>query len=413
MTPPSLSAKRRPGPRGLLTIVALTLFVIALNMSTSSAQSRRTWEVRSSVVVEAVCFVNALVGDPYFLRFFQADYAHFSARFRPHVREALSRIRAWKERDQIILSSRLLTLIPDLTDKTLDDLIAAVEQPGKRYNMTAEQYAVLAPDLKTVFTFLRDENFVGYWKTHRQPEVLSKIAEFKAMTSIVDIVPSVERVLGHTLEAQKSGMILLVVAYVVPNSIALSKYTLVPPATSAETLVRTSIHELLHAFEAKQGSVLERALMELKQDEFIMDRFRNRDPAYGYNTFESYVEEDIARALDQQLTERLGIGVNPRWRWLKEDGGMHVLAAALDYLMKRESFAQGAETFPAFYVRMAKEGKIGPGKIEGLYDDYYLRRLWVPAVAILLLGVAAFIGYRKRRKAKTGAPTAGTTTGKV
>jgi hypothetical protein len=84
---------------------------------------------------------------------------------------------------------------------------------------------------------------------------------------------------------------------------------------------------------------------------------------------------------------------------------MHMLAAALDYLMKREDFPREGESFAGFYLRMVKEGKVGPGKIEELYDGYYpwrSRRTWVLAGVVSLLGAAAFLVFRRARRKAIG-----------
>ena len=71
------------------------------------------------------------------------------------------------------------------------------------------------------------------------------------------------------------------------------------------------------------------------EDPFVMKRFKERNPAFGYNTFEGYREENIVRVLEQVVTEHFGIEKNPWRRFIKEDEGMHVLAGALYYLIKK------------------------------------------------------------------------------
>ncbi len=361
---------------------------------------QRTWEVRSSITVEAICFVNTLAGTPYYIKSFRNDYNYFYARFTPEVRGALARLLEWKERDQIILSSRLLTIIPDVTGGSLDDLIRAIDIPGDRFNMTHEEYARLAPDLRTVFRFLRDSGFADYWERTHHPEVRRTVDELRGMSAVLQVIPAIEGVLGHPLAAQEQGMITLVSAYVWPNSIALSRYTIIPPDQDPEEFTRTSIHELLHAFDAPPGSPLQRALGALAEDPFVTKRFDGRNPAWGYNEFGGYLEESVARALDQQLTEKFDVAVNPRIRWLRECDGMFVFAAALDYLMKREGFLAKGESFEAFYLRMVNEGKIGPGKIEGLYKAYYPWYRWVleGGLAVAAAGLLVWWLARKRRR---------------
>jgi hypothetical protein len=373
-----------------LTIVGLASLVV-LTPARSFPEQGRTWEVRSSLTVEAICFVNTLAGTPYYVRRFQEDYNYYYARFTPEVRAALTRLREWKEKDQIILSSRLLTIIPDVTGGTLDDLVRAIDLPGERFKMTPEEYGRIAPDLRTVFTFLRDSGFAEYWEKHHRPHVQRTVDEFRTMSAILQVIPAIEGILGHPLAAQAEGMISLVAAYVWPNSIALSRYTIIPPDMDSDEFIRTSIHELLHAFDAPPGSQLERALRGLAHDPFVKRRFDERNPAWGYNEFDGYLEESVARALDQHLTERFDVAVNPRIRWLRECDGMFVFAAALDYVMKREGFPAKGESFETFYLRMVNEGKIGPGKIEELYNAYYPWKLWLLEAALALTAISLLV----------------------
>jgi hypothetical protein len=70
---------------------------------------------------------------------------------------------------------------------------------------------------------------------------------------------------------------------------------------------------------------------------------------------------------------------------------MFVFAAALDYVMKREGFPAKGESFETFYLRMVNEGKIGPGKIEELYNAYYPWKLWLLEAALALTAISLLV----------------------
>jgi hypothetical protein len=109
----------------------------------------------------------------------------------------------------------------------------------------------------------------------------------------------------------------------------------------------------------------------LKEDGFLMDKVLNHNPAFGYNSFEGFVEEDCVQALEQVVNERLGIAVEARKRWKESDDGMHVFSVALYSMMKEENYNQKGETFQDFLTRMLGTGKIKPGQIEPVYNDFY------------------------------------------
>jgi hypothetical protein len=50
---------------------------------------------------------------------------------------------------------------------------------------------------------------------------------------------------------------------------------------------------------------------------------------------------------------------------------MHVFAVALYNVMKQENYNEKRELFRDFLVRMIKSGKLGPGRIKQIYDDFY------------------------------------------
>jgi hypothetical protein len=50
---------------------------------------------------------------------------------------------------------------------------------------------------------------------------------------------------------------------------------------------------------------------------------------------------------------------------------MHVLAAALYSVMKRENYNERGEVFRDFLIRIVEEEKLVPGKVEEIYNAFY------------------------------------------
>jgi hypothetical protein len=137
-------------------------------------------------------------------------------------------------------------------------------------------------------------------------------------------------------------------------------------------VLRNAVHEMMHPpFDLVGDDELRETLSILGHDEFLMDRIRNHDPAYGYNTFEGFIEEDCVQALDQIINENMGVAIEPHRRWKESDGGMHVFAVALYSVMKEENFDNKKETFRDFLVRIVRSEKISPGKIKSIYNKFY------------------------------------------
>jgi hypothetical protein len=102
-----------------------------------------------------------------------------------------------------------------------------------------------------------------------------------------------------------------------------------------------------------------------------MDKVTRHNRSFGYNSLESYIEENCVRTLDQLVMEKFSLARDPRLRWEEEDEGMHVFAVALYRLMKEEQYPTRGETFRNFLVRSVRGVKLAPGRIRPLYEAFY------------------------------------------
>src|SRR4030095_14159487 len=82
------------------------------------------------------------------------------------------------------------------------------------------------------------------------------------------------------------------------------------------------------------------ALAMLARDDLIMKIVREHDPRWGYNTLDGLLDEDLVQALDQLISEALGVARNPADRWRKSDDGMHVLAAGFYGLLRQDRWSE-------------------------------------------------------------------------
>lgn len=124
-------------------------------------------------------------------------------------------------------------------------------------------------------------------------------------------------------------------------------------------------------YDLRADAELRSAIERLRGDSFLMDKVEHHNASFGYNSFEGFVEEDVVQASDQIINERLGIANNALTRWTENDGGMHVLAAALYRVMKNERFGGTGESLREFLVRQIEAGDLKPGQIKGLYDAFH------------------------------------------
>ncbi len=90
-----------------------------------------------------------------------------------------------------------------------------------------------------------------------------------------------------------------------------------------EHIVCTAVHELMHPPFYYSTPKLWETLNVLKQDPLIAGYYDKRDPNYGYNDWAYFFEEATIRALEQHISEELGVARDIHARFgLAEDGGM-------------------------------------------------------------------------------------------
>ena len=85
------------------------------------------------------------------------------------------------------------------------------------------------------------------------------------------------------------------------------------------------MHPPYHSDDAK----VREAIDLLGRDPLMLDKVQHHDPSFGYNTTAGYIQEDSVRALEQIVSEKFGIGRDACNYWQEQDGGVHVLAAAM------------------------------------------------------------------------------------
>jgi len=187
------------------------------------------------------------------------------------------------------------------------------------------------------------------------------------------VIKEQESLLGFALPSNKITVYMLY--YSQPHGIKITGTRfLTDAAWPFEIVLRNAVHEMMHPpYDLPNDNELQNTLFFLKKDDFLMDKVLNHNPAFGYNSFEGYIEEDCVQALEQMINEKLKIEREAHQRWKESDDGMHVFAVALYNVMKEENYNEKGELFRDFLVRMIRTGKLSPGKTKVIYDDFYLQ----------------------------------------
>ncbi|MGD9344232.1 MAG: hypothetical protein PVH84_00100 [Candidatus Aminicenantes bacterium] len=340
------------------------------------------WKIEPSLKYDAICLINTLMGDPFYLKHYQREYDAFAKQLTVPVEEALAHLqRAIKEKNRLIPSAFLSLYFSAAEGDTLDGLLAALENSENMQKNLKETpyysdegwqlYESVREDLKTVFKFLKGIQFEAYWRKYVVPKAAERSKKIHKELPKYNVVAEVEAHLGVKLPSHRITVYLLY--FTKPHGLKVTGTRFLTHVDWPFAIVlRNAVHEMMHPpFDLARDEELRAALSLFENDDFLMDRIRNHDPALGYNTFEGFIEEDCVQALDQLINERLGIAKDPHRRWKEADGGMHVFAVALYSVMKEECFNAKGETFRDFLVRMIRSKKIAPGKIKSIYGRFY------------------------------------------
>jgi len=298
------------------------------------------WRLEPSLKYDALCFANVLTGDPFYLEYYEGEYDRFKPKLTPEALLALTDLkRKIKDEHQGIVSAFLCLYFSATEDRTITDMRKTVEHSEEMKRQLQKTpyydpdewrlYESVRGDLKTILTFLQVAGFEDYWKETIRPKVELKIKEIEKDLPRYNVIAEDERLLGFALPSNRITVYMLY--YSQPHGIRVTGTRfLTDAAWPFAIVVRNAAHEMMHPpYHLAADRELRETLDLLKSDPFLMNKVKNHNPSFGYNSFEGYIEEDCVQAHDQITCERLGIAKEAHQRWKESDDGMHVFAVAL------------------------------------------------------------------------------------
>ena len=366
----------------VLTVSVGEVYAQNINQYQNRKHTQTNWDLSPSFKFDTLCFLNTLSGDPYYLDYYQEEYKKFEPKLTPEVKKSLGNLkRIIKDENQNIISAFLTLYFSATDDETLEDMLKTLDnsetmranlQKTPYYNEASwKMYESVKLDLKVIFLFLKDIEFDKYWKQNVLPKIESRADEVKKVLPKYNVISEVENHLGYDLSSNKITVYMLF--YSQPHGIKITGTRfLTDIAWSFGIVLRNAVHEMMHPpYDLKTDKELDTALNLLKKDTFLMNKIKNHNPAFGYNSFEGFIEEDTVQAVEQIINEKLGIAVDARQRWKNSDDGMHVFAAALYSVMKNEGFPNNNESLREFLLRIIRSGKFSAGKVRTIYETFY------------------------------------------
>ena len=352
----------------------------ALSERRAAAHSGTDWQLKPSLKYDALCLLNALSGDPFYLDYYQAEYDHFHPLFTPAEQNAFAELKhVIKDQGHGIISAKLALYYSVVDDETLPEMIrtardsAAMEAALRKTSYWSadewRNYEAARPALEAALRALDRVGFPAYWQANARPKIEKRIAEITPDLAKYDILPTIESYLGFPLPSHTITVYLL--AYSEPHGIRITGLRFLTHVSYPFRIVlHNAIHEPMHPpYHADDPKVRE-AIELLGRDPLVMDKVQHHDPSFGYNTTAGYIEEDSVQALEELVSEKFGVGHNPCQYWKEQDGGMHVLAAAIYADYKQESSANPTP-YAQWFVHAVQDGQLRGSKLQQTVQSFF------------------------------------------
>ena len=368
--------------RSTRTLCLLILASIVPYLAAQAAHTTTDWDVRPSLKFDAICVLNVLSGDPYYLEYYKADYERLSRQLRPDELAAFAGLkRRIKDQAGDIISAKLSLYFSATDAETLDDLIRVIDDSGiMKRNLQATSYfsddgwkvyEESRADLKAAFRALQRIHFEDDWRKESLPGIEKARAAISADLPKYNVIPAIETALGSPKSSNRITVYLLY--YSQPHGIKITGTRFLSHYSYPFRIVlRNAIHEMMHPpYDLAHDAELRSDLDSLRADSFFMNKVEHHDTSFGYNTPDGLAEEDCVQALEEVIAEHFGMGHDPRAYWREQDNGIHVFAVAVYSLMKEQHFGDNSETFPAFLKRNFRQGKLSKGKVEQLNKAFF------------------------------------------
>lgn len=346
--------------------------LVAVSASPAFAAIRTQWKVSLSEGFDALCFLGPLSGKDFYARYYKDELAEILPRMPKAAMEAMASLQAEADQQNHLLGPGLCTLMSGAPINTLDAVIAALDGAETAilptYKASAywdqeswDRFIARRPRLRLVLDGLQQAGFVDLRKRMIGQSVETRLPALRQKLAGYDVIAEQERLLGRPLDASLEIVLLW---FNKPHGIRIQGQRFITGVTWPDEIVlRNAAHEVLHPPFPMDGAAAKAALAVLEKDALLKRIVAEHNPAFGYNTLEGLLNEDMVEALEQIVSERLGFAAAPHERWEKADDGMHVLAAGLYGLLKADGYDRTGGNLEAWTTEAAKSGKLSPASL--------------------------------------------------
>lgn len=330
---------------------------------------RTQWRVRSSEALDAIAFLGPLSGRDLYRTPYVADADAFAPNLPEPVRADIPRL--WDEAERSpfgLFWPVLASVVSGARADTLDALIAALADPERRIrpayqastNWDQESwdwFVAQTPRIRGIFEALRSAGFVAF-RQERAAELEGQVRDTARSLASYDVIRWQEKLTGRTFDPVIEVVLL---RWSKPHGVKVQGQTFLQSGDyNTATTVRIAAHEMLHPPFPMDGPAARAAMAVLERDALVMRIVREHDPKWGYTTLEGLLNEDVCEALDQLISEALGVARNPADRWRRADDGIHVIAAGLYGLLREDRWVETGGSIEQWIADAAARGRLAP-----------------------------------------------------
>ncbi len=346
---------------------------LRLAFAAGSTPNKTRWKVRASEGFDAIAFLGPLSETPLYTKYYGQEAKDFGARLPKAIAQDI--VTLWKTAHTDgfgLLGPNLCVLLSaDGNDASLDTILSAIDARAERilpsYRASRDWkeanwqwFDKTAPRLKAIFTAMRDAGFASFRK-QVTGGLDARIAEVQRSLESFDVITWHEKLTARTFDP---SIEIVLLQFSKPHGIKVQGQMFLQSRDyDVTTTVRIAAHEMLHPPVVMDGPAATAALAVLKQDALLTKIVRDHDPSFGYTTLEGVLNEDLAQALDQLISEALGVGRNPADRWRNQDDGMHVLAAAFYGMFRDDRWIDKGGNLEEWLANAVSRGRLAPDKL--------------------------------------------------
>lgn len=215
-----------------------------------------------------------------------------------------------------------------------------------------------APDIRKVFEAMRTAGFAAFRLERSGGALEAGLQRLRTSLPAFDVISVEEKLTGRRFEPRID---ITALHFSKPHGIKVrGQRFLQSHEYNVANTVRIAAHELLHPPVPMDGPAAAAALEVLARDRLISRIVSEHDPRWGYTTLEGMLNEDLCQALDQMVSEALGVARNPADRWRLSDDGIHVLAAGIYGLLRQDRWSREGGSIEAWLLAAAQGGRLAP-----------------------------------------------------